>query len=130
MGKSQCFFNMSYCMILYIMLCYMMRCCVLWNKIHITHTVRVWTGTNKLNSSILSSSIKRKFVCFEWIWNIFHINSKQTNIPYLSHDNACIRSNISITYFFICNVCNITWPHHYVCIHPRMFTKWLRTCIR
>ena len=49
---------------------------------------------------------------------------------FLSHDNACIRCNIPITYFFICDTCNITWQNYYMCIHRRMFTKWLRTCIR
>ena len=41
----------------------------------------------------------------------------------VSHDNACIRCNIHITYFCICDTCNITWPNHYLCIHPRMFKK-------
>ena len=45
----------------------------------------------------------------------------------LCHDNACIRSNIIITYCFMCNMFNITcitWPNHYFRIHPRMFTKY------
>ena len=48
----------------------------------------------------------------------------------LSHGNACIRFNIPITYSFVCHMCNITRPNHYFCIHPRMFTRWLRSCIR
>ena len=68
------------------------HCLTLWSKqIHSHRFVRVTTGTKTPNSSIISSSIiiiKRKCVCFEWIWKIFRIDTILTfSLALRSHEN-------------------------------------------